>query len=128
MTVSRFIPPPQPWELPQIDDRELLALKALKTGTANAQQQTLALQVIIYKIACTWDMSFRPGGGEGDRATIFAEGKRFVGARIVEAIERPMKGTSDAGTNTDSSAGEAAGRRNPNPERPKAKPAKPAAG
>jgi hypothetical protein len=125
---ARFIPPANPWEPPPLDDAELLALKSLSAGKANAFQQQLALTTIVKKLACSWDMSFRPGGAEGARATDFAEGRRFVGARIVEAIERPMKPSkeiSDGRPSTDADTGEAAGRRNPKPGRPKSKPSKP---
>jgi len=122
----RYVPPASPWDLPPLDTPELLALKSLSTGTANAYQQQLALKVIVQKFAATYDMSFRPGGSEGDRATIFAEGKRFVGTRIIEAIERTMKTqVTNAGSSPDPDRPEVAGRRNPKPERPRGKPSKP---
>ena len=74
------------------------AIRALYEGTANDGQQILAMQWIEY-IAGVGDfenMSFHPGGLDGDRATAFAEGKRHVGLQIrkmrspliTEAIQR----------------------------------------
>lgn len=74
------------------------AVRALYDGTADEGQQKLAMAWIEYVagVGDFTDMSFRPGGHEGDRATAFAEGKRFVGLQIrkmlspvvTEAIER----------------------------------------
>lgn len=80
---------PGPWEPPPIDEHEARALKSLQTGTANEGQQKLALKVIVEKLCRTYDLSFRPGE-DGARATDFAEGKRFVGLRIVAVLNGPM--------------------------------------
>lgn len=120
--ITRWSPPKHPWERADLDTHELAALKAIKDGVASKEQQQLALRTILVKIARTYDMSFRPGGSEGDRATQFAEGMRSVGTAIIEACDRPMKPSGDK---PDASAQRAADRRNPKPERPKSKPAKP---
>ena len=101
MITDRYIPPVNPWDLPALDLQEIMALKALSTGTANAGQQKLALRTIVVKFAGTYDMSFRPGGEDGARASTFAQGKQFVGQRIAEAIDRPVKGQNHAGTGKD---------------------------
>jgi hypothetical protein len=62
------------------------SLQALADGTANDLQQKHALDFIIKNLCGTYDLSYRPGGQEGDRDTAFAEGKRFVGAQIVKLI------------------------------------------
>lgn len=58
------------------------ALKALREGTATAEQQKLAIDGLM-GITAYYDLSYRPSG---DRDTAFAEGKRFVGAQVVKMI------------------------------------------
>lgn len=88
--MTTYRPSINPHEPPALDEHELLAFKAIAEGVASANQQRIALKTIVQKFAGTYDMSYRPGGPEGVRATDFAEGKRFVGTRILEAIARPM--------------------------------------
>ncbi len=79
------VPLPQPWK-PR-DDYEVAdaaALQAVSLGTASADQQRRAYHYIVHVIAATYDVSFRPGGLEGDRDTAFAEGKRMVGTQLVK--------------------------------------------
>lgn len=123
---TRYKPPVWPWEPPEIEEQELFALRALQDGVANQGQQKMALATIVQKFAATYDMTFRPGGEDGRRATDFAAGKAFVGQRIIEALTRPMKprGGQDAGTTEPT----AADRRNPKPAAVRGKPAKPATG
>lgn len=63
-------------------ETDIASIKSLAAGVANEGQQKHALDLIINRIAGTYDMSFRPGL-EGGRATDFAEGKRHVGNQIV---------------------------------------------
>lgn len=100
-----------------------MAFRAFQAGVANQGQQQMVLTTIVTKFAGTYDMTFRPGGEDGRRATDFAAGKAFVGQRIMEALSRPMKprGDDNAGT-TDPAA---ADRRNPKPPAGRSKPAKP---
>jgi len=85
----KAIPVDAPWSPPTLDEHEVRAIKALAAGKANEGQQILAVQTIVNKIAQTYSLSFR-AGEDGPRATDFAEGKRFVGDRIVRAINGPM--------------------------------------
>lgn len=71
-----------PWSSVAVDDDDINAIKALAAGKASEGQQKRALDLIIYRIAGTYDLSFRPGL-DGERATCFAEGKRHVGNQIV---------------------------------------------
>lgn len=71
------------WTPPTYSKRLVFSLKALQTGTANDEQQKIALAWIINQAAATYDQSFRP---ESDRATAFAEGRRFVGLQIVKLL------------------------------------------
>ncbi len=77
---------PPPWLPAPAELADTMAIKAVATGTANAGQQQRALKWIIESLCGTYDLSFRPGL-DGDRATVFAEGKRFVGSRIVREIK-----------------------------------------
>jgi len=70
---------------PQWDSKIAYAIKALATGTANDNQQKLAVDYIINALCGTYDLSYRPGE-DGDRQTTFAEGRRFVGLQIVKFI------------------------------------------
>jgi len=80
----------QPWTSIDADDADIGAIKALNAGNANEGQQKRALSFIIHRIAATYDMSFRPGE-DGDRATAFAEGKRYVGNQIIRLTKLPTK-------------------------------------
>lgn len=126
---THYVPPKNPWQDPPLDDAEVLALKALKTGSASAFQQQLAIKVIVVKLAATYDMTFRPGGAAGARASTFAEGKAFVGQRIMAAMERPMKtkvtGAKDGSSSGATDPGPQAGlRKNPKPTTERTKPSK----
>jgi hypothetical protein len=103
-----------------------MAMRALKEGAASKFQQILALKVIMVKFAGTWDMTFRPGGEEGSRASTFAQGKQFVGQRIAESFERPMKMKKEGVSNDGQSIRPE--RKNPKPESERARPDKPEAG
>lgn len=122
--MNRYKPPINPWDPPELSDHEVMALKALRDGVASAGQQKMALSAIVVKFASAGDMSFRPGGEDGRRATDFSEGKKYVAQRIQEALTRPMKptGGQNAGTSNPTSAGKptpepaaARTRRNPKP-------------
>jgi len=74
-----------PWMPPDYDDGVVYAVRALGEGKANDGQQKLLWDWLMYVTAASeaWaDLSFRPGGPESERATAFAEGKRFVGLQM----------------------------------------------
>lgn len=79
---------------PAFEEREVAAIQALSRGNATMEQQKLALSWIIgsppramnNSASGYYDLSFRPGGLEGDRATVLAEGRRFVGGQILKLI------------------------------------------
>lgn len=83
-------PPREPWAPPHYDEHDIGTIKALHAGRASEQQQQHALRLIVEKMAGTYDLSFRPGGIEGQRATDFAEGRRFVGLQLVKLINHVM--------------------------------------
>lgn len=71
------------WAPSEFDDYDIAALKALEKGLANEAQQKRALDCVIRKIARTYELSYHPAS---ERGTCFAEGRRFVGLRIIEAL------------------------------------------
>lgn len=73
-----------PWQPADYQVADAAALQAVSRGTASADQQLRAYRFIVERLAGTYDMSYRPGGIDGDRDTIFAEGKRFVGTQLVK--------------------------------------------
>lgn len=69
----------EPWKPAPYIVADIYAIKALRTGTANAIQQQRALDWIMH-IACEVDhASYRPGSSDD---TAFAEGKRHIGLQI----------------------------------------------
>jgi hypothetical protein len=80
----------QPWEPFTLNEFELRAFKSLANCNASDGQQKIILDVLLNKFCCVYDQSFRPGP-DGHRATDFAEGKRYVGNRILNAIKSPVE-------------------------------------
>ena len=89
MSTRTARPKQEPWEPAELTKAELLAVKQVAAGAATDMQQKLCMDTIIYKFCGYYDISFRPDGAGGARATDFSEGKRFVASRIVEALQRP---------------------------------------
>lgn len=73
-----------PWLPPVYEPADVAAIQALARGNASMDQQKRALTWLIEKAAGTYEMSYRPGGAEGERDTAFAEGRRFVGNQVVK--------------------------------------------
>lgn len=81
------VPPRDPW-LPARPSKAVhYALTNLAAGNASAGQQTLALDWILNHAARTYDLTFRPGGQDGERASSFAAGMQHVGQQIVRAMK-----------------------------------------
>lgn len=68
------------------DNADVSAVQALHRGDATPEQQQRALKWIIEAASATYDMSFRPGGQDGERETAFAEGRRFVGSQVIKLL------------------------------------------
>jgi hypothetical protein len=64
------------------DEAVVMAIRSFASGTANEGQQRTAYEWIVGIAAGVNEMTFHPGGPEGDRASAFAEGRRFVGNQI----------------------------------------------
>lgn len=69
---------------PEYDVAIVSAFQSLQRGDASAHLQRIALQWLIEKAAMTYDLSFSP---DGERATSFAEGRRFVGLQVVKMMK-----------------------------------------
>jgi hypothetical protein len=72
-----------PWKSPPYDPADAAALQALQRGQASIDQQQRALRWIINQACATYDFAYRPGT-EGDRDTVLALGRQFVGQQIVK--------------------------------------------
>lgn len=72
----------EPWMPVAYDEATVMAIRSFASGTANAGQQQAAYDWIVGIASGVNEMTFHPGGQEGDRASAFAEGRRFVGNQI----------------------------------------------
>ena len=73
-----------PWEPAEYSEEVIYAIRAMKDGTALPHQQQLAWRCLMFVTGAgdgIDDLSFRPGG-DGQRETDFAEGKRYVGLQL----------------------------------------------
>ena len=68
------------------DKDVLMAVRAVASGKANEGQQKTAFDWIINHASGYYDLSYRPDGMGGARATDFHEGRRFCGAQIVKML------------------------------------------
>ena len=69
--------------IPELTKREGLALQAVYDGTAVADQQRLALQVIVTKFCLRYEVPHIPGKPE---AATFLAGRLCVGRAIEKAL------------------------------------------
>lgn len=74
-----------PWVPAAWGKADAYAIKAVAAGNASEAQQKRAMQWVLGACGLR-DLSFRP---DSDRATAFAEGKRFVGLQIAKLLELP---------------------------------------
>ena len=78
-------PTPQPWHPAPYEPGDTAAIKAL----ARDEKHARALNWILNSLCGTYDQPYRPGEG-GDRDTVFACAKQFVGQQIVKHINMKM--------------------------------------
>jgi hypothetical protein len=76
-----------PHEPPIYDNSIIAAIRAVQSGTANEGQQKTAWDWIVYQASAYHDLSYRPGGEDGRRASDFMEGRRFVGAQMLKLLQ-----------------------------------------
>ena len=74
-----------PWKPADWTDADAAAIRDMINGEANAEQQKRGMAWIINNLCKTHDMVFRP---EGDRDTVFAAAKQFVGQQILALPEK----------------------------------------
>lgn len=79
-----YLPPKDPWIPAEYDVAEVMAVKALAEARATPEQQRIAFRWILEAAANYHDIDFRPGGLDGERASAFNSGRRFVGAQIMK--------------------------------------------
>jgi hypothetical protein len=91
------LPAAEPWKPTEWEPADAAAIQALVRGDASPEQQRRAVDYIINDIARTYDMSYRPNS---ERDTTFAEGKRYVGAQIVKAINLNLAAIRQAKSKT----------------------------
>lgn len=80
------LPPWAPYAPVPYTKGDVIALQCLAEGTADPEQQRVALAFIIEKLARTYDVSYCPGA-DGDRETAMAEGRRFVGLQLITLLK-----------------------------------------
>lgn len=88
MAAKQWVSKANPWEPSDYDENVTYAIRALHNGTANEGQQKLFWAWLQYASGAD-DISFRPGEG-GERATAFAEGKRFMGQQVRKHLHPAM--------------------------------------
>ena len=71
------------------------AIQALSRGDASPEQQKAALNWLINVAAGTYNQSFSE---TGDRETVFAEGRRFVGLQLVKQLHLSLNALRKATT------------------------------
>ncbi len=90
---TQRVPHKDPLVPPDYVEADVQAVRAVFRGTATPDQQRRAMEWIINFNCCTFDLSYRPGGGD---LTAFAEGRRQAGLNLVWMLQyAPSKTDSD---------------------------------
>lgn len=79
--------PPESWEPAPFTLAEVHAIKAVEAGTATPDQQIRAFVWICSELARVNRPTFHP---DSERASVFAEGKRFVGLQLMRLAKTPV--------------------------------------
>lgn len=88
-------PSPEPWKPPYYNKADAGAVQAMFRGEASPEQMRRGMSFIVRNLCGYHDLSFRPDQFGGERATCFAEGKRFVGTEIVKLNEIDLSKLKD---------------------------------
>lgn len=83
---------PEPWEPVEVDKADISAIKAVYAGTADEHQQRRLVDWLMRATGIN-EMEFRPGP-DGERATAFAGGKRFVGQQFFTLAKAVLSASS----------------------------------
>lgn len=86
--------PPGPWLPAPYELADAGAIQALQRGDATPQQQQRALHYIIHSLCGTYDATYFPGA-DGERDTLFAEGKRWPGLQLVKLLNLALSRLKD---------------------------------
>lgn len=85
-----------PWNEPKIDKADVIAFQQVAAGVGDERHQKRVIDWMINHGCDTYGLSFRPEEAGGERATAFAEGKRFVGLQLVKLLKlNPEKFTKE---------------------------------
>jgi hypothetical protein len=85
-----------PWTPTETTPAEIGAIKALVEGKADERQQLLLVEWLARASGVT-ELEFRPGP-EGERASAFAGGKRFVGQQFFQLAKTSLARSTAAPT------------------------------
>jgi hypothetical protein len=85
MSESPALPARAPYRSPRLTSEIVYAVKAIQAGAATPAQQADFFTWLIVEVCRKDDLSFRPGGLDGQRDGDFAEGKRFVALSVLRA-------------------------------------------
>lgn len=88
--VSQALRDNAPWKPPHWELADAKALQLLEKGTASPEMQQRALAYIVNVLCGTYELSYRPGAGDGERDTALAEGRRFVGLQVVKLLKTDL--------------------------------------
>lgn len=91
MADRREKPREKAWSIPLYTSRQVAAIQALNTGTADADQQKRALEWILRQ-ACEYGAGYEPYRSDadgGERETSFALGRQFVARQILRLATMP---------------------------------------
>lgn len=80
------LPASEPWKPADWTDADAQAIKAVASGAATPEQQIRAFKFFVNDLCDVYGLSFRPGAADGDRATAFAEGKRWPGLQAIKLL------------------------------------------
>lgn len=78
---------PLPWNEVDVDKADVIALQMVAMGKGEAAHQRRVIEILVNKLADTYNLSFRSDKDGGERATAFAEGRRFVGLQLVKLLK-----------------------------------------
>jgi hypothetical protein len=79
-------PPPLPWHPADYTEADIFAVQAWAAGIASKEQQQRAFQWVTQKACRVADLPWFPGALEGQRATDFANGRKFAGHQVLKLL------------------------------------------
>ena len=83
---NQRVPKRDPLEKPDYTEADVQALRAVFNGVATPDQQRRSIDWLLAAFG-TYDTSYRRGGSDADRDTIFAEGRRHAGTILLHMLK-----------------------------------------